>query len=352
MRLTVLAVLLLSCSAFAQTAPKPQTAAPATHAPSALAAEKPADVPAADAIVINGFCPGKQATGADCKTEIPKADIDKIAEAVGAPEARKRELANTYARALVESKLAQERGLDKKPQTQEVLKLVQMQTLGQLFEKDIREEAAKIPQADIDKYYADHAAQYEQATLQRIFIPKMPPNPQEKVDEAAVKAEGAKMVAAARQPNADFAKLQKQAYEDLKLTATPPPTDLKDVRRDNVPPAQAKAFDPNPGDVSEPIDDAGGIYIYKVVSKKKLTQPEVEADIKRALEQERAQAAMQKVVGQIKLDYNEAYFGTPDRQAAPKLESPQTQAPPKSSSPASKAPATAPKSSTAPKTPK
>jgi hypothetical protein len=342
-------LLFLSCSVFAQTAAKPQATPPATPPPSA---EKPAaPVPPADAVVINGFCPGKQATGPDCKTEIPKADIDRIAEALGAPESAKRNLANAYARALVESTIAKERGLDKKPQTQEILKLTEMQTLGQLFERDVREEAAKIPQSDIDKYYAEHAGQYEQATLQRIFIPKMPPNPQEKVDEAAVKAEGSKIAAAAKQPNADFSKLQKQAYEDLKLTATPPPTELKDVRRDNIPATQAKAFDLNPGEVSEPIDDAGGVYIYKVVSKKKLTEPEVESDIKRTLEQERAQAAMQKAVGNVKLDYNDAYFGAPERPAAPRLESPHTQGPPKSSPPASKPPAGAP-ASTAPKTPK
>ena len=352
MRFLPVAVLLLSCAAFSQAAPQSQQAPATAQSPSAAATEKAPDVPPADAIVITGFCPGKQATGADCKTEVPKADIDKLAAAVGAGDAQKRGLANTYARALVESTIARERGLDKKPQTQEILKLVEMQTLGQLFERDIREEAAKIPQADIDKYYADHAAQYEQATLQRIFIPKMPPNPQEKVDEAAVKAEGAKIAAAAKQPNADFTKLQKQAYEDLKVTATPPPTELKDVRRDTIPAAQAKAFDANAGEVSEPIDDTGGIYIYKVVSKKKLTQPEVESDIKRALEQERGQAAMQKLLGNLKLDYNEAYFGTPERPAAPKLETPPSQATPKPSAPASKSPATAPKSSTAPKTPK
>jgi hypothetical protein len=344
----MLIVLLLSCLTFAQTAAKPQPA-PTPQAPAAPA-EKPADVPAADAIVINGFCPGTQATGADCKTEIAKADLDKLTEAVGAPDARKRELANAYARALVESKLAEERGLDKKPQTQQFLKLVQMQALAQVFERDIREEAAKVPQSDIDKYYADHAAQYEQADLQRIFIPKMPPNPQEKVDEAVVKAEGAKIAAAAKAPNADFAKLQKQAYEDLKLTATPPPTDLKDYRRDRLPAAQAKAFDANAGEVSEPIDDAGGIYIYKVLSKKKLTQPEVEADIKRTLEQERGQAMMQKLVGNIKLNYNEAYFGGPSGPPVPKLES--VPPAPKSGAPPSKPPGAAPNNSTSPKIPK
>jgi parvulin-like peptidyl-prolyl isomerase len=160
------------------------------------------------------------------------------------------------------------------------------------------------------------------------------------------------MAAAAKAPDADFAKLQKQAYTDLKLTATPPPTDLKDVRRDSIPPSQAKAFDAKEGEVSEPIDDAGGIYIYKVISKKKLTQVEVEPDIRRALEAERAQALMQKLVGNIKIDYNDAYFGgsAGERPGPSQLGPPPTKAP--STTPAAKPPVTAPKSSTTPKTPK
>jgi hypothetical protein len=346
----LLVAFLLSSLALAQTAPQPQTAT-APQAPAA-AAPKPAEVSGSSAVItVSGFCPGTQATGADCKTEVSRAEFEKLANAVNAPEARRLELANAYARFLVLSKLAEERGIDKKPEVQEVLRLSRMQALSQLLEKDIRDEAANIPAADMDKYYAEHTGQFEQATMQRVFIPKMPPNPTEKVDEAAVKAEGVKIAASAKAPNADFTKLQKQAYDDLKITATPPPTDLKDVRRDNLPAAQAKAFDVKPGEVSDPIDDTGGIYIYKVVSKKSLTRAEVEQDIRKALEQERGSAAMQKLVGNVKLDYNQAYFGPPaERPGPPSLQPPQPA--PKAAAPATKAPSTAPKSATPPKTPK
>ncbi len=353
-----LLVALLCCPlAFSQAASKPQSTAPMQQ-PATAPAEKPAEkaeVPANDAVVINGFCPGKQPTDADCKTEISKAELERLANAVGAPESSRRQLANAYAQALVMSTIAKQRGLDNRSDTQELLRLVQMQALSQVLGKQIREEASNVPKTDIDKYYTDHASQYEQATLQRIFIPKMPPNAQEKVDEVAVKAEGAKIAVEAKAPGADFNKLQKEAYADLKITATAPPTDLKDVRRDNLPPMQAKAFDLKEGEVSEPIDDTGGIYIYKLITKKKLTEPEVESEIKRQLEQERVQAAMQKLVGNLKLDYNEAYFAPPQRPPAPQAEAPaakpatSTAAPKTSAAPKS----TPPKSSTtAPKTPK
>src|SRR4051812_30540151 len=98
-----LAVLVLSSLSLAQTAPKPQATTPPESAP-APKSEKPAEVTATTAVVtINGFCPGKQAPGGDCKTEISKAEMDKLATSVGAPEARRRELANAYAQSLVMS---------------------------------------------------------------------------------------------------------------------------------------------------------------------------------------------------------------------------------------------------------
>lgn len=351
---SIVAALLCCPLAFSQAAPKPQqpaAPAPTTNAvekPAEKPAEKPTEVPPNDAFVINGFCPGKQVSDADCKTEVSKTELERLANAVGAPENRRREVANAYAQALVMSTLAKQRGLDNRPDTQDLLRLVQMQALSQVFVKQVREEASNIPQADLDKYYTDHAAQYEQATLERIFIPKMAPNPQEKLDEVAVKAEGAKIFVEAKAPGADFNKLQKEAYADLKITNPPPPTELKDVRRDNLPPAQAKAFDTKEGEVGEPVDDTGGIYIYKVVSKKKLTQPEVESEIKRQLEQERVQAAMQKLVGALKLDYNEAYFGPPERPAPPQAMPPATGKAPATSMPPSTA---KPKASTTQKSP-
>lgn len=366
-----LAVLLLSSIAFAQTTTKPATTQsktsstqskpaatqtkPATPSTSETsAANKPADSPNAPVITIAGFCPGKQETGAACKTEVSKADFEKLAKALGVPDSRKRELATAYSQFLVLSTLADERGLDKRPEIQEILHFVRMQTLAQLYGRDLRDEAAKIPQSDIDAYYKDHASQFSQATLQRIFIPKMPPNPNEKVDETAVKAEGDKITAEAKKPDADFSKLQKQAYEDLKMTATPPPTDLKDVRREALPEGQAKAFDLQPGEVTE-VDEQGGIYIYKMVSKKTQTEAEAENEIKRALEQQRFQSEMTKATANIKPELNEAYFGGPNaRPLPPESLGPPMGRPPVTPGPsgASKAPATAPKSSTTSQPPK
>jgi hypothetical protein len=363
MRLLFPAILLFSCVALAQTTAKP--APPTVLNPAETAAPaKPADIsPAAPVITVEGFCPGKQATGPDCKTEVSRAEFDKLAHALNPnmPDQTKRQLANVYWRMVVMTYFAKEKGIDKstlaKETIPEVLRFTEMQALSQLLARQLQEDAANVSAADVQKYYSEHQGNYSVASLQRIFIPKMPASPQDKVNEAAAKAEGQKIATAAKAPDADFTKLQKQAYEDLKVSATPPPVDLKDIHRDNIPAGQAKAFDLPPGQVSEAIDEPGGVYIYKVISKKTMTEAEVEPDIRKTLAQERMQASMEKLIGGMKADFNEAYFGggTGESQIGPMSRPPQNSAPPSITAKppaASKAPVTAPKSSTAPKTPK
>ncbi|MGH9642670.1 MAG: hypothetical protein ACRD3Q_09605, partial [Terriglobales bacterium] len=73
-------------------------------------------------ITINGFCPGKQATGSACKTEVTRAQFDKLAEALHIPDNRKPELANAYAQMLVLGETAEKRGVATNPENEQVLK--------------------------------------------------------------------------------------------------------------------------------------------------------------------------------------------------------------------------------------
>lgn len=367
----VLVLLLFSTLSFAQAATQSTAqpkSTPASPRPSATPDVVPLNAPSASpaaavaptdpVVTIQGFCPDKQgATGADCKTVITRAEFDKLASALNPsmPESTKRQLASGLAQMVVLSRLAEDRGIDKKPETQEVLRFARMQTLSQLFFRDMQQEAANISPADVQNYYNQHKDQFAQATLQRVFIPKSSPEPDKKLDEAAIKAEATKIHEAAAAPAADFSKLQQQAYTDLGLKSTPPPVDLKDVRRDNLPPGQVKAFDLAPGQLSDVMDEPGGYYLYKMVSKKTPEVSELDAEIRRTVEQERMKEKMEALTAKVKPEFNEAYFGgsAPAAPGAPRItgggNSGVTQAPP----PASKAPVSpAPKRNATPKTPK
>lgn len=343
------AFLLVASFCYAQTAPKPSQlpSAPSPSSPSPKAANEAKEVaPTAPVITLNGFCPGKQATGADCKTFVTRDQFEKLAKALGAPENMRPQLANAYAQALILGGKAEERGLTNKPETQEILQFVRLQTLARVLANDVQQQAANVPQSELQQYYDEHKDQFAQATLQRIFIPKSAGK--EKVSESTLKAEADKIDAAAKAAGADFTKLQKQAYDDLKITTAPPPVDLRDMRRDSLPPAQQqKVFSLATGAVSEPIDEPSAIYIYKLVAKNVPPLTQVEAEVKRTLEQQRFQADMEKMLSGVKPELNQAYFSNGAAEGRPEpsgAHSPVTPA----GSPASKTPASAPKGPSSP----
>ncbi len=269
--------------------------------------------PTAAVITIAGLCNGKvpATPSPDCKTVITRAEFEKLAEALNPkmPGPRKRQLAQVYSELLVMSDLAEQRGLQNDPAAKQMLHFAQMQALAQTLIRSIQEEAAKVPESEAKAYYDQHPERFEQGTLLRIFLPKMPPGGEKAPDEKALKAEASKIQALAKAPGADFEKLQKQAYDDLGLKTPPPPVSTGTMRRENLPPEQAKVFELAPGQVSEPLDQPGGLYIYKVESKSKLTLTEAQPEINRILESERMQKAMEQITKSVKPELNEEYFG-------------------------------------------
>lgn len=313
------AFVLFSALAFSQAAPPaksapaatPQTAKPATPAKPAEKAEVP---PTAAVITIGGICNGKvpATPSAECKTVITRADFEKLVDALDPqmPIARRRQLADAYSRMLVMSEMAEQRGIQNTPEAQQILHFTHMQALMQLLGREIQKEAAKVPPAETEKYYHEHAQRYEQGKFQRIFIPKTPPGGEKPADEKTLEAEGQKVRAAAA-TGGDIEKLQKQAYDDLGIKTPPPPTATEMQRRESLPPSQAKIFDLQPGQISEVMNEPGGLYIFKLDSTKKLTLAEVTPEINRVLEQERMKDAVEKLTQRVKPELNQEYFEAP-----------------------------------------
>jgi hypothetical protein len=222
--------------------------------------------------------------------------------------ARRRQLADAYARMLVMNDVAEQRGIQNTPEAQQILHFTHMQALMQLLGREIQKEAAKVPPAETEKYYNEHAQQFEQVNFQRLFIPKTPPGGEKPANEKTLAAEGQKIRAAAA-AGGDFEKLQKQAYDDLGLKTPPPSTATGTQRREGFPASQAKVFDLQAGEVSEVLDEPGALYIFKLDSKKKATLAEVTPEINRVLEVERMKDAVDKLTKSVKPELNQEYFG-------------------------------------------
>jgi PPIC-type PPIASE domain len=361
MRKSWLLCVLLGTLAWGQ-APPATPPAQAGAAPAASAAGKPADTAAevpesAIVLTIKGVCPAapkaaaaasasKTASGktaaasakkpADCKTEITRAEFEKIASGLSptvTPQL-KRQLEQALPRFIAMSEKAKEKGLDKTPRFQQTLKIAKMQILTTELQRSVQEDADKIPDSTIAEYYKQSPEAYEQYSLDRLFIPRYKQaeadaedtkdpdkmtEEQQKAKEAADKEKQEKgeqeltKLADTLQARAvageDFAKLQKEAFEAAGTKVDNPTVNLPKVRRTGLPPTHAEVFDLKQGGVSKVISDNGGHYIYKVVSKEVLPLDQVKEEIHNKLKSERTKKVMDEYTNSFQAVPNEAYFG-------------------------------------------
>lgn len=358
MRKSWLLCVLLGALAWGQSQPEaaPAQASPAAPPSAAKEPEAPKEIPPnAVVLTIKGVCPAvpKAATApktgaaktaatpakkpADCKTEITRAEFEKIANGLSpnvTPQL-KRQLEQALPRFMAMSEAAKAKGLDKSPRYLETLKIAKMQILTTELQRSVQEQAEKVSDADISDYYKKNPEAYEQYSLDRLYVPRnKQPQAEEKEDgkepeklseeqqkakEAADKAKQeqgeqdmTKLADSLREravAGEDFVKLQKEAFEASGTKVDNPSVNLPKVRRTGLPPAHAAVFELKAGEVSAVIGDNGGHYIYKVVSREILPLDQVKEEIHNKLKSERMKEMMDKYTNSFQAVPNEAYFG-------------------------------------------
>ncbi len=347
-----LAVILCCSMVFGQAAttmPPAQPAQPAAAAPAAAAL--PPDTPV---ITIKGVC---DPPAADCTTVITRAEFEGIIQAFQ-PQMKlpqQRQVGTSYGQLLTMAAEAKKRGLDKSPRVQVRTRIAVMQALAGELRDNMQEQAGNVTDADAEKYYTDHKANYEQADVERLIIPRTPlpagkdadkdkddadkpaakkpgtaaakagtkaapakavtakPKTAVVADEAGMAALAAKLRARAA-AGEDFAKLQAEAFAAANIKGAPVDTKVPKATRATLPP---NIFDLKSGDVSELIPDSRAFFVYKMGTKTTLSFEEAKNDVKTAMKNERMQEA-QKAVSEIgTTTLNDAYFGPPEPAAAP-----------------------------------
>lgn len=335
---------------------------PGTPAPSPAPADSSASIPPTAAVItIDGVCADKpkptlakttpaagakaataaktaatRISTADCKTVITKAEFETLAGhlAPNVTPQMKKQLGSLLPQWIALSAKAKKEGMDKTPQFEDRVKVLKMQILSQELRQNIQEDAGKIPPAEIEKYYQDHASDYEQFNLERLFVPLNKQNEvevkdeerNEKLSEEAQKAKAAEQKAKRDEDQKamgelaqslrtraaageDFAKLQKEAYEAAGMKIEAPTVTLPAVRRTGLPPTQAAVFDLKEGEVSQVISDSAGHYIFKVKNKSTIPLEQANNEIHGKLQSERMRKMMEDLNNSFKVETNEAYFG-------------------------------------------
>ena len=321
MRTLVLLWLALATTyAAGQATPAKPTAKP-DSAPTKKTVSTPAKTTDAGpaAVTIEGLCATK--TTAPCKTVVTRAEFDRIIKVLqpNLPAARRKQLAQNYVEALVFATDAEKAGLAKDPEfqreLQEQMKLVRLRVLASAYGKYLQEKSAKIPDAEIEKYYNDNKEAYQEATLKRIYVPKPVPATAEKkpaLDEAATKQLADKIRQRAASGE-DFNTLQQEAfaaaYPDQPKSSAPSP-DMGPRRRGSLPPQhEAKIFELKAGEVTPLLEEPSGYFIYKVEAIKVLPLNDVKSQIQRQMQEQRFRDSVEKTMSAVKPVYDEQYFG-------------------------------------------
>ena len=335
----VLSFLLLSSFAIAQekssvpSKSAPSSAAPTTATPQSKAASA-SQSPSEPVITINGVCPPTPATkttvattaathktvSPDCKTVVTRAEFEQLVEILQVPPASRKQFANQYAMQLVIASNARKRGLDHGVRYEELLKLARMQVLTRQLAQSLQEETAKVPEKDIQDYYNKNNDQYEEATLERLYIPRAQQQepPKEALSDAETKKRQEDSAAAMKKEaddlraraatGEDFTKLQAEAYKFANFKASPPEVKMEKARRTTLPPAQAAVLEMKTGEISQVFTDPSGYFVYKLVQKDTIPLDRVHDEIKSSLQKQRMTEATQAIQQSATPTLNDSYF--------------------------------------------
>jgi hypothetical protein len=311
-----------------KTAPANQSATtqPAATQPATTQA-KPAELtPESVIITINGVCPA--ATPAEnCKRAVTRAEFDRVLAAVNPdlPMEERRRLAAQYVQLLTLANEAEKQGLDKEPVFAERMRLERLRLLAQSAQIKLQ-ETSKPAEQDVENFYADNSSRFEEFSLRRIVIPKTVGG-EAKIAEMKALADKIHARATAGE---DPDKLEAEAYATAKMPGAPPSTNLGWKRRGAMDPRhEPQIVALKAGQLSGVIEDAQSFYIYKVDAKRIIPLATVKDDIERGLAGQATENKVRALLGNVRVDMNEAYFGPPPTPPPAQTQQPPPAAPPK-----------------------
>ncbi len=265
--------------------------------------------PETPVITISGFCENHTPPQPNpCQTVVTRAQFEHLTQALAPdmpPELRLK-VAETYARIMRMAAAAESRGLDQTPAFAEELRYARLQLLSQDLTLVLHQDAETIPDAEVDAYYHDNQASFEQATLARIFIPRAARGQNPSDDKMLHLAEDLRARAAR---GADPDQLETDAYTAAGIPGTAPHTKMEYVHRATLPPSHEMVMTLAAGEVSELISDpAGGHFIYKMLSKQTLSLQAARPEIHKQLSDQHYLETTRRFSDDV--TFNDTYFAS------------------------------------------
>ncbi len=221
----------------------------------------------------------------------------------------KKAFAEQYGMLLGLSRIAEKEKVDQTQEFKDQMAFQRMQTLAQMAFAKISVHAPA-SEAEVEKYFKEHAAEFQQLKVRGIYVAFVPPGHEEKprTDEQAREvAMGLRKKVIDGAPFADVAK----ASSEEQATAAKG-GDFGLIRKGQLPPNIEKAvYALKVKEVSEPVKTAQGYYLFMVDEVRSLTLDEGTPQIRSALEQNSIGRTMDGIKKQYPVKYNEDYFTPP-----------------------------------------
>jgi len=176
----------------------------------------------------------------------------------------------------------------------------------------LQNERIVISSAEIEKYYNEHKSEYASAKIKVIQIafndnaPKLPtPGAKHTLTSAEAEARARQVVAEAR-AGADFSKLAERYSDDTESKAKG--GDYRPVKPgDKMLPEPVKAviFALKAGQVSEPVRQAGGFWIFRMQDYSTPTLAEVKDEVGKYLQDQQLRQWVEKIQKELSVEFKD-----------------------------------------------
>jgi len=263
--------------------------------------------------------PGTSSTGTDKKVVI-KVGTEQVtqeefetgignfeAENEESAQKQRRKLGEDYASVLMLSQRAISDHVDATPEVKRQLELQRLQILSNAEFDRLMAQAKPSPD-EIKKYYSDHAADYDQVSIRRLFIWKRhdaKTGPGLPSQEAKARAD-AILKASAGGSGADKLAEPFKTSKDGLLDAAP-----SSFPKGELPPQMEKvAFALKPGEWGEAEDTPDRITLLQLVKRDRRDLQTVSSLIEQRLQAQNMQAAIDKMKKNAGIWMDGEYFGT------------------------------------------
>ena len=275
-------------------------------------------------ITIHGLCRGQNTESGSCKQVITReqfAPFLRIAlmNATNPNSAIPRSIAQGYVDDLIYADAAEKAGLDKGPGLPGVMELVRMRALNDMYQFKQDEKAHEISPQEIEIYYRNNLAGFEELTLTHISVPRQRSATSHDADFEAKAKRLADELHERATKGEDMEKLQKEVYQVLGLPnpfadyeargiKTPPVSSLKPIRRGEIEQkTEAEVFALKPGQITSVREFPTAYLTYRLESRRTIPLEEATAEISKKLYQQNMVMLM-KAFASVQVHYNERYF--------------------------------------------